>query len=253
MSNIHQCDAIELAHSLDRGSVDLIISDLPYAVTRNRWDIAIPLEPLWKAFKHCLKPGGAVVLTAMQPFTSLLILSNRRWFRTEWIWDKRISTGYLNAKKQPLRQHESVLVFCSRQPLYNPQMRRGEAYTVAPRQGTSVNYGKQREPGRKTYDGMRYPTSILSFPNKPTENVHSTQKPQALFEYMIRTYSRPGDLVFDPCAGSGTSALAARACGRRFIVGDNGGDDKTGRLWVDVIRERLAESWTPPLFAEFAT
>lgn len=249
MNSVHQADALDLAKSLEPHSVDLILCDLPYGITRNKFDKRIPAIPMWLAFKRVIKPGGAIVLTAQQPFSSYLINSNEFWFRTEWIWDKCIITGYMNAKRQPLRRHESVLVFCERQPIYHPQMRGGQGYT-AYRRGQSSNYGKDRVQGRTEYEGNRYPTSILVYPNRPTENIHPTQKPQELFEYLIRTYSNPGDLVFDPCAGAGTTALAARNTERNFIVGDLGGDPYTHRPWADIIRERLAEPFTPLLIPE---
>ena len=201
-------------------SVDTIISDLPYGTTYAPWDSVLPLETLWTEWKRLLKPGGAIVLTASQPFTSALVMSNPRWFRCEWIWDKVNAANFANANKQPLKSHESVLVFGERQTTYNPQKVAGAKNHV---QGKSAarNISELRLISERVADdlsGMKYPKSIQTFPKHSRQcKLHPTQKPTELMRYLIRTYTNPGDVVLDPCCGSGTTCLAAMLEGRKSI------------------------------------
>lgn len=218
VGQIHTGDCLDLLPSLPDGSVDLILADLPYGTTRNRWDSVIDLPSLWAQYTRVIKPNGAIVLTAAQPFTSVLTVSNLRWFKYEWIWSKTIGSGQLNAKRQPLRTHESVLVFYNKQPTYNAQMTEGAPYR-ARRAGSSWagrGYNDQRD--HEVHNtGTRVPKSVLHVPNPRIRGGHPTQKPVPLFEYLIRTYTNPGEVVLDNVVGSGTTAVAALRTGRAFI------------------------------------
>ena len=213
-------DCLDLLPEMTAGSVDLILTDLPYATTRNRWDSLIDPSRLWPEMLRVLKPAGAVAMTAQQPFTSALVMQQPKLFRHSWTWHKTTATGHLNAKRAPMKAHEDVVVFCRRQPTYNPQKTSGHARkvsTVHHKRGshTSSNYG---EHGATHYDSTeRYPRSVITFAtDKQRGGLHPTQKPVALFEYLIRTYSDPGQLVLDVAAGSGTTALAAINTGRAW-------------------------------------
>ena len=212
-------DCLELMKDIPDGSVDMILCDLPYGTTACKWDNIIPFEPLWEQYWRVCKPNAAVVLTASQPFTSALVMSQVKNFKYEWVWDKVKGTGFLNAKKMPMRNHESVLVFYKSQPTYNPQKTTGHARKVSYRAKhlqTDV-YGEMKNDYR--YDSTeRNPRSIQVF-STDTQNssIHPTQKPVALFEYLIKTYTNAGDTVLDNCSGSGTTAVAAINTDRRFI------------------------------------
>jgi site-specific DNA-methyltransferase (adenine-specific) len=202
-------------------SVDLILADLPYEVSRNAWDTIIPTEPMWEQYERIIRPNGAILLTATQPFSSVLVMSNPKMFKYEWIWQKTIGSGQLNAHKQPLRNHESILVFYKKPPVYNPQMTEGKPYH-AKRKATfeGPGYNAQR-PSETKNEGTRLPKSVLTFSNPRIKGGHPTQKPLEMFRYLIRTYSNPNDLVLDNAIGSGTTAVAALLEGRRFIGIDN--------------------------------
>lgn len=218
-------DSIEQMRTIPDGSVDLILADLPYGTTRCKWDSIIPLPPMWEQYRRVIKPRGAIVLTAAQPFTSALVMSNPEWFCYDWVWEKGNATGFLNSKRAPLRAHESVLVFCAGQPTYNPQMTHGHVRKVTKRKTVDTEcYGE----GNKLteYDSTsRYPRSVQFFSSdKQRSKLHPTQKPLALMEYLVRTYSNPGELVLDNAMGSGTTGVACRKTGRRFIGIDNNPD-----------------------------
>jgi site-specific DNA-methyltransferase (adenine-specific) len=209
-------DCLEIMPEIADKSVDMILCDLPYGTTACSWDTIIPFEPLWAQYKRTIKPNGAIVLTASQPFTSTLVMSNLKMFKYEWIWEKDAGTGFLNAKKYPLKNTENILIFCNGVPKYNPQMRTGKPYKTI-RGRKSDNYGKDTKKEIITdNNGDRYPVTGLKF-NRDKNKLHPTQKPVALFEYLIRTYTNPGDLVLDNCIGSGTTAVACIRTGRHFI------------------------------------
>ena len=207
-------DCLQAMCAIPDGSVDLILCDLPYGTTQNKWDSVIPFEPLWREYWRVLKPNGAVVLTAAQPFTSALVMSQPMAFKYTWVWIKP-HTGQLNAKKQPLRNVEDVLVFCRTSPPYNPQMTDGTPYAVH-RKGYkgSGSYGQQADHSTVS-DGKRYPKQTLEFSERG--GLHPTQKPVALMEYLIRTYTIEGETVLDNCMGSGTTGVACKNTGRNFI------------------------------------
>lgn len=211
-------DCLELMPNIDTGSIDLILADLPYGTTRNKWDAVIPFDLMWAEYERIIKPNGAIVLTAAQPFTSALVMSNPKLFKYEWIWSKTIGSGQLNAKKQPLRTHESVLVFYKNPPTYNPQMTEGKPYH-AKRKATYEGPGyNQQRPNETKNDGYRLPKSVLDVPNPRIKGGHPTQKPVSLMEYLIKTYTNEGELVLDNVVGSGTTAVAAINTNRHFIA-----------------------------------
>jgi site-specific DNA-methyltransferase (adenine-specific) len=192
-------------------SVRLILCDLPYGTTPNKWDIPIPFEKLWEQYARICK--GAVVLTASQPFTSALVMSNAKWFRYAWVWEKSSPTGHLNAKRMPMKLHEDVLVFSKDAPPYYPQGLKPFGKMVR-RGHNGTNFG---ESGKENFQEFtNYPRSILRFANDP-KPVHPTQKPVALMEYIIRTYTKEGDTVLDNCMGSGSTGVACVNTGRKFI------------------------------------
>lgn len=209
-------DCLDLMKTIRDGAVDLILTDPPYGVTaRNKWDSIVPVAPMWDEFWRVLKPNGAVVMTAMQPFSSLMVSSQYECFKYEWVWRKPQGTGFLNAKKQPLRNHEVALVFYKKQPTYNPQMLPGKPYTCKSGRA-SLNYGEQ-ESVVTVNEGYRYPLTVIDF-NYDKNKLHPTQKPVSLFEYFVNTYTNPGDLVLDPFAGSGTTGVACLNTGRDFVL-----------------------------------
>lgn len=207
-------DCLEILPTYPDKCVDMVLCDLPYGTTQNKWDSIIPLEKLWAEYKRICK--GPIVLTASQPFTSEVVHSSLGLFKYEWIWQKDNGTGFLNAKKQPLRNHESVLVFYDKQPPYFPQMRVGKPYKCKSGATKSSNYGAQIDVHTACPTGERYPLTIISF-TRDKGKEHPTQKPVALMEYLIKTYTIPGMVVLDNCMGSGTTGIACKNLGRAFI------------------------------------
>lgn len=219
---LHLGDCLDVLKTIPDASVDLILADLPYGTTMCHWDSVIPMEKLWPEYKRVIKPAGAIVLTAMQPFSSMLVASNPAMFRYEWIWEKGNATGFLNAKKQPLRAHESALVFYNKQPTYNPQMTTGhKRKTTRRRTVDSDCYGKAIQ--LTEYDSTtRYPRSVQFFSSdKQRGSYHPTQKPVAWMEFLVKTYTNEGDVVLDNTMGSGTTGVACMRTGRHFIGIEN--------------------------------
>ena len=195
----------------------MLLTDPPYGTTRNYWDVPLPLPELWEAVKWAVKPNGAVLFFAQCPFDKVLGASNLAMLRYEWIWYKERGTGFLNANRAPLKKSENILVFYQKSPVYNPQFTYGKPYArVHSRSGTSSNYGKFERQGSESNDGRLYPGNVLFVPTV-SGGIHPTQKPVELCEYLIRTYTRPGELVADICVGSGTAAIAAINTERRFV------------------------------------
>lgn len=210
MFDLRLGDCLEVMAEIPDGSVDLILCDLPYGTTQNKWDSVIPFGALWAQYKRIC--GGAVVLTAAQPFTSALIMSNPKDFRYEWIWEKPCATGHLNARKQPMRKHESVVVF-GKGP-YNAQGLKPFQKIARRSHKGSSNYGAFSAENYQEW--TNWPVSILEFAQDRSK-VHPTQKPVALMEYLIRTYTNEGETVLDNCMGSGTTGVACANTGRHFI------------------------------------
>lgn len=213
-------DSLELCERIPAKTVDLILEDMPYNTTACEWDVKIDLELYWKTRLRILKPTGAIVLTASQPFTSMLVMSNRKIFKYEWIWDKVKPSSFLTAKIEPLRKHESILIFGNTKIIYNPIMIKGRFRNKTPiRNGKDGVYGSYTGNDIQNFNDENYPKSIIEWSNADqTEKEHPTQKPVGLFEYLIRTYSNENDLVFDGFGGSGTTAIACHKSKRNFIV-----------------------------------
>lgn len=242
LNQVHCMDALALLAALPDGSVDAVITDLPYGVTQNTWDAVIPFEPMWAGVKRVLKPRGVFVTTASQPFTSKLVMSNLEWFREELVWNKVSPVDHLNVHKRHMKQHENVLVFGMGWDNYNPTLSGVATISFGKVSGSKKSvYGVV---GNKKGMGIGYPKSILSYPrpnNLSDGGLHPTQKPLDLYKYLIRTYTQPGDVVLDFCCGSGTTALAAAILNRQYIAGD------TDAGYCAVARKRLA-AYTPDMF-----
>jgi len=221
VGRVFLADCMEFLGTIPDGSIDMVLCDLPYGTTRNSWDSVLDLGTLWGHYWRVLKPSGVVVLTAAQPFTSTVVASNFKDFKVEWIWEKSVGSGQLNISHQPLRMHESVLVFYRKRATYNEQLSTGAPYSIS-RRATfkGPGYNPQRA-SKKDNSGWRHATTILRVPNPRVKGGHPTQKPVELFEYLIRTYSNPGEVVLDHCIGAGTTAVACIRCGREFIGVDS--------------------------------
>jgi site-specific DNA-methyltransferase (adenine-specific) len=217
--------------TLPDGLADAIITDLPYGTTACSWDEVIPFEPMWAQVKRLLKPRGAFVTTASQPFTSKLVMSNAGWFRYAWVWNKRLAGNFLLAKYQPLKIHEDVCVFSANGHTYAPQMEKG----LMRRKGGGKSNLWQLSLTTATNDDY-YPKSIIDSPNTNRDIVHPTQKPVALYEYLIRTYTNEGDTVLDFTCGSGTTGVACMNTGRYFIGVELRED------YADIARARIAKA-----------
>jgi len=212
-------DCLDLMKTIADESIDAIIADLPYGTTYCKWDAIIPLDNMWDAFDRIIKPNGAIVLTASQPFTSSLVMSRPNMFRTEWIWDKVNGTNFANAKKHPLKVHESILVFGKQATNYYPIMVQGKPNH---KQGKSTsNKSETRLINTRSKDdlsGLKYPKSIQTFAKHSSQcGLHPTQKPIELMEYLVKTYSKQGDTVLDLTMGSGTTGVACITNDREFI------------------------------------
>ena len=221
---LYQGDCLEVMKNIPDRSVDLVLTDPPYGTTAWKWDSVIPLEPMWKELKRITKDNAAIVLMANQPFTSMLICSNLEMYKYNYVWKKNKSTGFLNAKKQPLRALEDICVFYTKPCVYNPQKTTGHkpvnTFTKHTTDGETVGKTKLGISGGGQTD--RYPTNIIEIPvmnndGSHGDKVHPTQKPVALMEYLIKTYSNEGDVVLDFTMGSGTTGVAAKNLNRDFI------------------------------------
>ena len=236
-NSVNQGDCLKLMNGIPDKSVDMIHADLPYNTTQNKWDSLIDLDKLWLQYERIIKNDGAIVLTADSYFTTKLINSNKNLFKYKMVWNKKGTTGFLNANRMPLRQHEDIVIFYKNLGTYNPIMvTRGK-----PRQKGS--YNKKKGNGDmcygnfdniEKYNNKYYPTSILEFSNaNQVDKKHPTEKPVALFEYLIKTYTNKGDLVLDNVAGSGTTGVACQNTNRDYILIEK------EQKYIDVIKERL--------------
>ena len=249
LNNVIEGDCLEIMKQLPDNSIDMVLCDLPYGTTQNKWDSVIPLDELWKQYRRIVKDEGAIVLTSQGMFTAELMVSNPKMFRYKWVWEKSKSTNFLNAKKQPLRKHEDVCVFYKKQPVYHPQMIEGEPYDKGVRKNQlSGSYG-DFQPVHVHSDGKRYPTDIIYFKTAESEGkvFHPTQKPVELGRYFVRTYTNPGDIVLDNTSGSGSFLVAALLEGRNFI-----GIEKNENValfkkddidYIQVTKQRLQQAW----------
>ncbi len=235
INQIFEADCLDLMDRLPDSCIDMVLCDLPYGTTQNKWDSIIPLDKLWEKYNRVVKPNGAIVLTAQGIFTAKLIISNEKYFKYKVVWEKSKPTNFLNAKKQPLRKHEDVCVFYKKQPNYNPQMSIGKAYTKGVRKNQlSGCYGDFKPVLVESKNGLRYPNDIVYFKTPESEFCgtvwHPTQKPVELGRYFIRTFTSPGDIVLDNTSGSGSFLLAALLEERNFIGIEKNND---ARLFKD--------------------
>jgi DNA modification methylase len=226
---VYNEDCLEGMNRIEDKSIDMILCDLPYGTTACKWDTIIPLDVLWKEYERIIKDNGAIVLTASQPFTTILINSNIKLFKYCWVWEKEQSVNFLMAKKQPLKVHEDICVFYKKQCIYNPQMTMGKSYISGKGDSGEVT-GKVKKIQTKN-TGTRYPKSIIRFNRE--RGLHPTQKPVSLFEYLIKTYTNEGDLVLDNCMGSGTTAIACMNTNRNYI------GFELDKGYYDIILERI--------------
>ena len=240
MVNLHLGDCISIMRSIPDKSVDMILCDLPYGTTRNKWDCVIPFQKLWEQYNRIAKDNAAIVLFGSGMFTADMMQSNRNMWRYNIIWEKTQPTGFLNAKKMPLRSHEDICVFYKKMPTYNPQKTAGHERKVSKAEHrancvSTTNYG---EFGLTTYDSTeRYPRSVCVFPKDIQKSaLHPTQKPVALLEYLIKTYTNPGEVVLDNCMGSGSTGVACTNTNRSFI------GIKLDPTYFDIACKRLDEA-----------
>lgn len=239
-------DCLELMPNIKTGSIDMILCDLPYGTTNCKWDVIIPFDKLWEQYERIIKDNGVIILFASQPFTSVLICSNLKQFKYCWTWDKVVSGGFLNAKKQPLRRIEDICVFYKNQPTYNPQFEKrtdAEIKTFKSKQSCNglgtENYNKYDLLKTENPD-KKYPTNLITKNSKEGEcnfknRQHPTQKPISIMEYLILTYSNENDLVLDNTAGSGTTAIACLNTNRQFIVMEK------EQKYYDIILKRVGD------------
>jgi site-specific DNA-methyltransferase (adenine-specific) len=231
-------DCLEVMPLLPDKSIDMILCDLPYGTTACKWDTVIPFEPLWEQYERIIKDNGAIALTASQPFTSNLVMSNLEMYKHEWIWIKNRGSNFANTVREPMKEHESVLIFSKGKWTYNKQMQERTGGGLSRVQydfntfSKSENYREFERPPEKQ-GKLRVPSSWQKF--NVEVGLHPTQKPVALFEYLIRTYTNEGEIVLDNCIGSGTTAIAAHNTGRFFI-----GIEKEEK-YVEIARKRIAE------------
>lgn len=243
--SLYHADCFDVFPFIEDQSVDMVLCDLPYGITENRWDSILPLDKLWKEYLRICK--GAIVLTASQPFTSMLVCSNMAMFKHEWIWIKNRGSNFANTVREPMKEHESVLVFASGKWTYNRQMQERTGGGLD-RSKYLVEHNNQKRDGTRKFEGrehheiseLRVPSSWQKF--NVEVGLHPTQKPVPLFEYLICTYSNEGDLIFDNCSGSGTTGVAAQILNRRCILIEK--EEK----YVDTIISRLETPKTRRMF-----
>lgn len=250
VNQLFEDDCLRKMQDLPDESIDMVLCDLPYGITKNKWDDVIPLDELWRQYNRVIKPNGVIVLTAQGIFTGQLIMSQPKMFKYKFVWEKSKVVNFLNAKKQPLRKHEDVLVFYKKSPTYNPQMKQGKPYDRGIRRCKPTgSYGNFNPSHVFSETGERYPTDIIYFKTAECEGevTHPTQKPVALGRYLIRTYTNEGDVVLDNAFGSGSFLVAAVEEGRNFIgieKNKNVALFKTGHIdYIAVAKKRLLDSY----------
>jgi site-specific DNA-methyltransferase (adenine-specific) len=231
---LYHGDCLELMKEIPDGSIDMILCDLPYGITACKWDVIIPFEPLWEQYERIIKNNSAIVLFGTQPFTSALVMSNPKMFKHQWIWNKKQSGSAINAKYKPLKITEEICVFAKGRVNYYPIMRKGK---MRKKGGNKKSNALMNDiPDYHTYSEEYYPTCILEISNANRKNrLHPTQKPIALLEYLVRTYTNEGETVLDNCMGSGSTGIACMNTNRRFI-----GIEKE-KKYFDIATKRIEE------------
>jgi site-specific DNA-methyltransferase (adenine-specific) len=224
---------LQVLPNLRAQSVDLLLADLPYGVTNNKWDTPLDLPNLWQCLNRVCTEKAAMLFTATEPFTSTLVQSNREHFRYDLIWEKTIASGQLNVKTRPLRVHENVLVFYRKQPVYHEQLLPGTPYEVSRTGQYAPGSYRAQKPSRKTNSGFRHARSVLKVSNPRVKGGHPTQKPVPLLSWLIQTFSDQGDVVLDCCMGSGSTGVACQKTQRKFIGIEN------NARWFDVATKKL--------------
>lgn len=240
-------DCLKVMPELEEKSIDAIITDIPYGTTACSWDVVIPFEPMWSQVKRVLKPKGVFVTTSSQPFTSLLVVSNLKWFKYEWIWNKISTSSGFSAESQPLRSHENVLVFGENKVTYNPMLSKGTKWNRGGIRRFAAFTGNNNKDKKCKPDESdnKFPKSIIDFSNADkTNNLHPTQKPVSLYEYLILTYSNPGDTILDIAAGSGTTGVAAINTGRNCVLIEKDPD------YYAIAEKRIHDAQMQPLLFE---
>ncbi|MEH7250982.1 site-specific DNA-methyltransferase [Neobacillus niacini] len=249
VNDVYEADSIEKMKEIPNKSIDMILCDLPYGTTQNKWDSVIPLDELWEQYNRIIKDNGAIVLTSSGIFTAQLILSQTKYYKYKWVWEKSKATNFLNAKKQPLRKHEDICVFYKKQPVYNPQMGKGESYNKGVRKDQLTGSYGDFSPVLVKSDGDRYPTDIIYVKTAESEGevVHPTQKPIELGRYLIKTYTNEGDIVLDNTSGSGSFLVAALLEGRNFIGIEKNEDVELFKRanidYIEISKNRLKAAW----------
>lgn len=235
LNKIYCCDCLKGMAVIPDKSIDMILCDLPYGTTACEWDSIIPFEPLWEQYKRIIKDNGAIILTASQPFTSLLIISNLTLYRYNMVWEKPQGVDPFMAKKRPLNNIEDICIFYKKQPTYSPQKEKGKAYhIIRDRKPRIMEVNGQTMKQTETINkGDRLPKRIIKINQE--RGLHPTQKPVALFEYLIKTYTNKDDIVLDNCIGSGTTAVACKNLNRNFI------GFEIEQKYIDIANKRLAE------------
>lgn len=248
LNTIYNEDCREGMNKIPDKSIDMIFCDPPFGTTKNSWDIIIPFEELWSHYERVIKDNGAIVLFAQAPFDKVLACSNLKLFRYEWIWEKELGTGFYNSEKMPMKCHENILVFYKKLPTYNPIKTKGHKKIVklASKEKCieSSNYGKSFKRSDYSSD-ERYPRSVLRFTSdrkrssNDEEEKHPTQKPVALCDYLIKTYTNEEEVVLDNCMGSWTTAVSCIRTNRNFIGFENGINDNTGTPFIEIAERRI--------------
>lgn len=255
VNRVLQGDCLDIMPTIPDHSIDMILCDLPYGTTQNKWDSIIDLERLWREYKRIIRDNGVIALTAQGPFTAKLILSNEDWFKYKIVWVKSKATNFLNAKKQPLRKHEDICIFYKKQPTYNPQMGNGESYDKGVRKDQYTGSYGDFKPRHVHSDGQRYPSDVFFLEPEHDDCVyfktaesegpvwHPTQKPVELGRYLVRTFTNPGDIVLDNACGSGSFLVAAAQEGRNYIgieLNEKGQLHKSAYIdYIKICNERL--------------
>lgn len=240
MIDLQRGDCLELMKSIPNESVDMILCDLPYGITANKWDIIIPFDKLWEQYNRIITKNGCIALFGREPFSSELRLSNKKMYRYDWIWKKTRVGRFVQAHRMPMTAYESISIFYKHLPTYNPQMREGKPYKrnddkYVGRLKSSKNYKVKQIEGDRVYSG-RFPIDVIEFSNPNNKNVHPTQKPVSLLEYLIRTYTNEGMTVLDNCMGSGSTGVACVNTNRNFI------GMELDENYFEIARKRIKEA-----------